>query len=51
VFVFEDAPEFARNLPKEWVVELESGRIAQLLNDSAKAVREAVKGRVEAART
>jgi uncharacterized damage-inducible protein DinB len=51
VLVFEDAPEFATNLPEEeWLVELEPGRIAQLLNDSAKAVRDAVKSRVEAGR-
>ena len=51
VFVFEDAPEFARDLPEEeWVVERDRGRIAQMLNDSAKAVRDAVKGRVEADR-
>src|SRR6185436_4537548 len=51
VFVVEDAPEFARNLPEEeWVVESDSGRIAQMLNDSAEAVRNAVKGRVEAGR-
>jgi uncharacterized damage-inducible protein DinB len=51
VFVSEDAPEFARKLPeKEWVVERDPVRIAQLLNDSAKAVRDAVKGRVEAGR-
>lgn len=51
VFVSEDAPEFARQLPeKEWVVERDPVRIAQLLNDSAKAVRDAVKGRVEAGR-
>ncbi len=49
VFVFEDAPEFARNLPKEeWAVERDPGRIAQMLNDSAKAVRNAVKSKVEA---
>jgi uncharacterized damage-inducible protein DinB len=49
VFVFEDAPEFARELPKEqWMAEHEKGRIAEMLNDSAKAVREAVKTRVEA---
>jgi uncharacterized damage-inducible protein DinB len=49
VFVFEDAPEFAKKLPeKEWVVERDSGRITQMLNDSAKAVRDAVKSRVEA---
>ena len=49
VFVLEDAPEFARPVPeKEWVVERDSGRMAQMLNDSAKAVRDAVKSRVEA---
>ena len=49
VFVFEDAPEFARDLPKEeWVVEPDPDRIAQMLNDSASAVRDAVKSRVEA---
>src|SRR5262245_53065354 len=49
VFVFEDAPEFAGNLPEEeWVVELDPGRIAQMLNGSARAVRDAVKSRVEA---
>jgi uncharacterized damage-inducible protein DinB len=51
VFVFEDAPEFAKNLPeKEWVVEPDPGRIAQILTDSAKAVRDAVKSRVETGR-
>ena len=51
VFVFEDAPEFARNPPKEeWVGERDRGRIAQMLDDSAKAVRDAVKSRVEAGR-
>jgi uncharacterized damage-inducible protein DinB len=51
VFVFEDAPEFLGNLPKEeWVVERDRGRLAQMLNDSAKAVRDAVKSRVEAGR-
>ena len=49
VFVFEDAPEFARDLPeKEWVVERDVGRIADMLSDSAKAVRDAVKSRLEA---
>jgi uncharacterized damage-inducible protein DinB len=48
VFVFEDAPEFARNLPEqEWAVERDRNRIAQMLNDSAKAVRDAVKNRVK----
>jgi uncharacterized damage-inducible protein DinB len=51
VFVLEDAPEFARDLPEEeWVAERDPGRIAQMLNDSAKAVRDAVKSRVEAGR-
>jgi uncharacterized damage-inducible protein DinB len=51
VFVFEDAPEFARNLPtEEWVDELDPARIAQMLNDSVKAVRDAVKSRVDAGR-
>jgi uncharacterized damage-inducible protein DinB len=47
VFVFEDAPEFAKNLPEEeWTLECDPGRIAQMLNDSARAVRDAVKSRV-----
>src|SRR6266478_6931300 len=51
VFVLEDAPEFARSLPKEeWVVERDPGRIAQMLNDSAEAVRDAVKSKLEAGR-
>jgi uncharacterized damage-inducible protein DinB len=51
VFVFENAPEFARNLPEEeWVVERDRDRIATMLNDSAKAVRDAVRGRVLAGR-
>jgi uncharacterized damage-inducible protein DinB len=51
VFVYEDAPEFARNLPEdEWMIECDSDRIAQMLNDSAQAVRDAVKSRVEAGR-
>ncbi|HME35895.1 MAG TPA: DinB family protein [Candidatus Sulfotelmatobacter sp.] len=51
IFVFEDAPEFARDLPeKEWLVEPDRGRIAQMLNDSAKAVRDAVESRVETGR-
>jgi len=51
VFVFEDAPEFAGNLPAdEWVAEPDPDRIAQMLNDSAQAVRDAVKSRVESGR-
>lgn len=49
VFISEDAPEFARDLPEEeWRDERDPGRIAQMLNDSANAVRDAVKGRLEA---
>ena len=51
VFVAEDAPEFARELPKgEWVAERDPARIAQLLDESAKTVRDTVKGRLEAGR-
>lgn len=51
VFVLEDAPEFARKMPvEEWAGERNPERIAQMLNESAKAVREAVKSRVEAGR-
>ena len=51
VFVFEDAPEFAIKLPEEeWVLERDPGRIAQMLKESARVVRDAVKGSVEAGR-
>jgi len=51
VFVFEDAPEFARKLPEEeWAVERDPDRIAQMLSESATAVRDAVKSRAEAGR-
>jgi len=47
----EDAPEFARNVPEEeWVVERDRDRVAEMLNFSARAVRQAVKSRVEAGR-
>jgi uncharacterized damage-inducible protein DinB len=49
VTVFEDAPEFAKEVPKqEWVAERDPHRIAQMMSDSAKVVRDAVKGRLEA---
>ena len=49
VFLFEDAPEFAKKLPEEeWLAERDPDRIAQMLNESAKAVRDAVKSRVQA---
>ncbi len=49
VFVFEDVPELARNLPQEeWLAEGDPDNIARMLDDSAKAVRDAVRTRVEA---
>jgi uncharacterized damage-inducible protein DinB len=51
IFVAEDAPEFARPVPKgEWVIERDRSRFAAMLNESATAVRDAVKGRLEAGR-
>ena len=51
VFVAEDAPEFARELPAgEWRLERDRDRIASMLNESAQAVRDAVKDRVETGR-
>ena len=51
VFVLEDAPEFARKMTEgEWRAERDRGRLAEMLNDSAQAVRDAVKGRLEAGR-
>jgi uncharacterized damage-inducible protein DinB len=51
VFVFEDAPEFATDVPeKEWVVERDRERMALMLDESAKVVRDAVKSRVEEGR-
>ena len=51
VFVSEDVPEQAVEVPeKEWLVERNPERMSQLLNDSARAVRDAVKSRVEAGR-
>jgi uncharacterized damage-inducible protein DinB len=51
VFVDEDAPEVAPNVPaQEWVDERDAGRIARMLKESAAAVRDAVRRRVEARR-
>lgn len=51
VFISEDAPEFGTNVPeREWVAERDRDRIAHMLNDSARAVRDAVKGRLQAGR-
>lgn len=47
VFVEEDAPEYAVELPREeWRNERGVERIAQWLNESAKVVRDAVESRV-----
>jgi uncharacterized damage-inducible protein DinB len=51
VFVSEDAPEFAGDLPEEeWAAERDPGRIAKMLNESAQTVREAVKSRLKTGR-
>jgi uncharacterized damage-inducible protein DinB len=51
VLVSEDAPESAGNVPEEeWAAERDGGRIAQMLNESARVVRDAVRNRVEAGR-
>jgi uncharacterized damage-inducible protein DinB len=51
LFVSEEAPEFAREVPAdEWAVERDRGRMAEMLGDSAKAVRDAVRSMVEAGR-
>ena len=48
VFIEENAPEFAKPMPaEEWAAEPDRDRMAQLLNESADAVLEAVKSRVE----
>ncbi len=51
VFVFEDAPESAREVPaNEWVSESDPDLIARMLNESAKTVKEAVLNRLETGR-
>ena len=51
VFISEDVPESAVDVPdREWVAESDPERMAQLLNNSAEAVRDAVKSRVESGR-
>jgi uncharacterized damage-inducible protein DinB len=51
VFISEDTPEFAQEMPKEeWAAERDPDRIAQMLNESAKAVRDAAKNRIETGR-
>jgi uncharacterized damage-inducible protein DinB len=51
VFISEDTPEFAQTLPgQEWFVERDRDRMTQMLNESAKAVRNAIKSRLESGR-
>jgi uncharacterized damage-inducible protein DinB len=52
IFISEDAPEFAPELTKqlpteEWRSEHDPDRIAQMLNESGKAVRDVVKNKVD----
>lgn len=48
ISVFEEAPEFAGKVPeKEWMIEHDRDRIAQMLIESANRVRDAVKSRLE----
>lgn len=52
VSVFEEAPEFAGEVPdKEWMVEPDRIRIEQLLVESARRVKDAVRSRVIAGRS
>jgi len=47
IFVSEDVPDFTVELPqKEWAVERDLGRMTGLLNQSARAVRDAVQSKV-----
>ena len=51
VFLSEDAPEFATAVPEgEWAVERDRERMTRMLNESARAVRDAVRSRLEAGR-
>jgi uncharacterized damage-inducible protein DinB len=47
VFISEDAPEFSKPAPEEWVDERDPDRIPQMLNESAKLVRDVVQNRIE----
>lgn len=51
LFVIEDAPEFGQPLPDgEWRAERNRDRIAAMLDESARVVRDAVSGRLLAGR-
>ncbi len=50
-FVLEDAPDRARPVPEsEWVAELDRDLVATMLDESATAVRDAVRDRLETGR-
>jgi uncharacterized damage-inducible protein DinB len=47
ILVEEDAPEFGREVPKkEWAEERDPERIAEMLNESARAVREVLENKI-----
>ena len=49
VSVLENCPECAGQVPeREWINERDADRIAQMLHESGRRVRDAVKGRIEA---
>jgi uncharacterized damage-inducible protein DinB len=51
VFVHEDAPEFSTDVPKhQWTAERDRDRMAQMLNESATVVRNAVRGKLASGR-
>jgi uncharacterized damage-inducible protein DinB len=51
IFLVEDAPEFARDMPEEeWADVREPEDMARMFEESAEAVRAAVKARVESGR-
>jgi uncharacterized damage-inducible protein DinB len=50
-FIEEDTPEFASALPEvEWEHERDADRVARMLDESARIVREAVRSRLDAGR-
>ena len=51
IFVAEDAPEIAVDVPKgDWTAEHNRDRLAAMLHDSATAVRDAVRARLDSGR-
>jgi len=51
VFISEDAPDLAREVPvNEWAEEHNPDRIAQMLNESAEAVRKVLESSVKSGR-